>query len=275
LQSDAEEAAPEPQTVDAGGIAINYLRMGESAQGAEGPPIVMIHGFGGDLNNWMFNQPMLAERHATLALDLPGHGRSGKTVAAPDVAGLSGTLVALLDALEIEQAHLAGHSLGGAIALQVALDHPARVAAATLVAPAGLGREINMDYIDGFVRAGRRKEMKQVLTALFADPSLVSRDMVEDLLKYKRLDGVEAALKAIVGAAFPDGHQATVLGHRLHEVAAPVQIIWGAEDRIIPPAHAKEAPAAVKVHVIAGAGHMVHMEKAGEVNALIEGLSAG
>jgi pyruvate dehydrogenase E2 component (dihydrolipoyllysine-residue acetyltransferase) len=99
--------------------------------------------------------------------------------------------------------------------------------------------------------------------------------MVEELLKYKRLDGVERALTAIAGAVFAGGRQARVLGHRLHELDAPAQVIWGAEDRIIPSAHAKELPATVEVHVLAGAGHMVHMEKAGEVNTLIEEIVAG
>ncbi len=269
----AEEAGtgdPEPETIDADGTAINLLRMGDS----EGPPIVLIHGFGGDLNNWMFNQPMLAERHRVYALDLPGHGRSAKDVGAGDLASLSATLLSTLDALEIESAHLAGHSLGGAIALQAALDRPEQVASLTLVASAGLGPDIDMDYIEGFVRAGRRKEMKQVLQALFADPGLVSRDMVEELLKYKRLDGVERALTAIAGTVFAEGRQANVLGHRLHELDTPAQVIWGAEDRIIPAAHAKETPATVKAHILEGAGHMVHMEKAGEVNALIEEIVA-
>ncbi len=268
--AEAEAAAPEPQVVDAGGVAVNVLAMGEAA----GPPIVLIHGFGGDLNNWMFNQPMLAERHRVYALDLPGHGRSAKQAGAGDLASLSATLLAMMDALEIESAHLAGHSLGGAVAMQAALDRPARAASLTLVASAGLGPDIDMDYIEGFQRAGRRKELKTVLQALFADPDLVSRDIVEDLLKYKRLDGAERALGAIAGAVFPEGRQASVLGHRLHQLDAPVQVIWGAEDRIIPAAHAREVPATVKVQVLKGAGHMVHMEKAGEVNALIEAIAA-
>ncbi len=269
----AEAAAPEPETRDAGGVAINLLAMGDKTQ--DTAPIILVHGFGGDLNNWMFNQPMLAERHRVIALDLPGHGRSAKDASAGDMAALSATLLASLDALDIGAAHLAGHSLGGAVAMQTALDQPARAASLTLVASAGLGRDINMDYIEGFQRAGRRKDLKQVLQALFADASLVSRDMVDDILKFKRLDGVEQALATIADGAFAGGRQASVLGHRLHELEAPVQVIWGADDQVIPAAHAREVPATVKVHILDGAGHMVHMEKAGEVNALIEAIVAG
>ena len=100
--------------------------------------------------------------------------------------------------------------MGGAVALSLALDAPDRVASATLIAPAGLGAEINSGYIDGFIGAQKRKDLKPHLEALFADPELVTRDLVEDVLKFKRLDGVEAALKTIAGAFFPGGRQARV-----------------------------------------------------------------
>jgi len=103
---------------------------------------------------------------------------------------------------------------------------------------------------------------------LFADPSLVSRDMIEELLKYKRLDGVGQALRAIANAAFTGGRQTHVFTDRLDQIKVPVQAIWGAQDRIVPSAHASAIPEEHR-HVFEGAGHMVHMEKAREVNRLI------
>ena len=147
-------------------------------------------------------------------------------------------------------------------------EEPARVVSVTLVSSAGLGDEINIDYIEGFIAADRRKEFKPVLEMLFADPSLVSRDMIEELLKYKRLDGVGQALRAIADAAFAGGRQAHVFTDRMDRIKVPVQAIWGAEDRIVPSSHASVIPEGHR-HVFGGAGHMVHMEKAGEVNRLI------
>jgi pyruvate dehydrogenase E2 component (dihydrolipoamide acetyltransferase) len=261
---EAAEAGPKNQTVDAGGSAINFVKMGEG-----GTPIVFLHGFGGDLNNWMFNQPDLAAARATYALDLPGHGASTKQVADPSVAGLARTVLAFLDAVDIERAHLVGHSLGGAIALALGLDEPGRVASLTLVASAGLGPEINMEYIEGFIGSTGRRDIKPHLEKLFADPSLVNRDMIDDILKFKRLDGVEAALRAIAGAAFAGGRQATVLRDRLGEVKVPVQAIVGAKDQIVPPAHAEGLPGSVRVHKLEDAGHMPHLEKAGDANRII------
>ncbi len=265
----SEDAAPEPVMVEAAGWTVRVLRMGPEAPDESAVPLLMIHGFGGDLKNWQFNQPDLAADRAVYAIDLPGHGGSSKTLDGDgSVAWLAEAVRGAMAALDIDRAHLVGHSLGGAVALQMALDEPVRIASITLVCPAGLGAEINAGYIEGFIRADRRKEMKATVEALFADPSFVSRDMVEDLLKYKRLDGVLAALQRIADVSFPGGRQATVLADRLDGLTVPVQAIWGAEDRIVPPAHATALPQARR-HVLPGAGHMVHIEKPAETNRLI------
>lgn len=259
-EEDEDEILPEP--IEAGGWRINHLSLGEG-----GTDIVLIHGYGGDLNGWMFNQPVLAESRRTHAIDLPGHGGSSKDVGDGSLATLAGAVFAFLDAKGIGKAHLVGHSLGGAIALQLALEHPERVAAVTLVCPAGLGPEINMDYIEGFVAAKRGKHLKPVLEMLVADPELITRDMIEDVLKFKRLDGVNTALETIAAAVFPDGEQADDFSGRIGDVTCPLQIVWGTEDRIVPASHA-ERVSGVPLHELA-CGHLAHMEKANEVNRLV------
>jgi pyruvate dehydrogenase E2 component (dihydrolipoamide acetyltransferase) len=267
------EAAPEPETIDAGGRRLRYLALGEG----EGVPIVFIHGFGGDLNNWQFNQEALAHARATYALDLPGHGGSTKDLGSgsADVGALAGAVVDFLDAKGIARAHLVGHSLGGAVALDLALNHADRVASITAICSAGLGPEINMDYSDGFMQARRRKQLQPVLEMLVADPAMVSREMIEDVLKFKRLDGVDAALNRIVADTFAGGQQALQLTNRLAEITVPVQVIWGRHDRILPVAHSEGLPSNIRVHVFDDAGHMAHMEKAAEANDLIRSFIGG
>ena len=266
--AEAGAAAPEPETIEAGGRRIRYLALGEG----EGTPIVFIHGFGGDLNNWQFNQEALAAGRPTYALDLPGHGGSTKDLAAEraDVGALAAAVLDFMDAKGIPKAHLVGHSLGGAIALDLALNHPDRVRSVTAICSAGLGPEIDMVYIDGFMAAKRRKQLQPVLEMLVADPAMVSHEMIEDVLKFKRLDGVETALNRIIEGTFAGGRQALQLSGRLGELAMPVQVIWGRQDRIIPVRHSEDLSSRVEVHVFDDAGHMVHMEKAAEVNQLIE-----
>ncbi len=263
---EAQAASVEPQTVSVGGRPIRYLETGAAH---EERPIILIHGFGGDLNNWLFVQPTLSERHRVIALDLPGHGGSSKDVGAGDLGTLAQVVFGFLQALDVPKAHLVGHSLGGAVALRTALDHSAHAASLTLICPAGLGEEIDAAFTGDFITASRRKQLEPVLAKLFVDPSLVSRDMIEDLLRFKRLDGAREALTAIRAANF-DGQQREVLRGRLGELGdIPVQVIWGAEDRIIPARQVEGLPGVVRTHVLAKTGHMPHVERASEVSQLL------
>jgi pyruvate dehydrogenase E2 component (dihydrolipoamide acetyltransferase) len=264
------EAVAEPETVETPEGHLQYFAAGEG----EGPPIILVHGFGGDLNNWMFVQPILAESHRTYAVDLPGHGGSVKRVGQGDVPALAGALESFMDALSIEAAHLVGHSLGGAVSLALAATSPGRVRSLTLVSPAGLGPEVNMDYITGFIEARRRKDLKPVVELLFADPGLVGRDMLDDLLKYKRLDGVDEALQTMAESCFAAGRQAALYGEALANLGMPVHVIWGEQDRIIPVGHVETLPEHVRVACIGSVGHMAHMEDASAVARLIRGTVA-
>jgi pyruvate dehydrogenase E2 component (dihydrolipoamide acetyltransferase) len=260
------EAGPQPETAEVGGRRLRYLRLGEEADAV---PALLLHGFGGDLDNWLFNQQALAEGRRVYALDLPGHGQSSKHVGAGDLDGLVAVVEGFLEAVGVERVHLAGHSLGGAIAIAYASAHPERVASVTLLASAGLGEEINPAYIEGFIAEDRRRGLKPVLGLLFADESLVSRQMVDDVLRYKRLDGVPEALRTLAERLFPAGRQTTVLRPRLAELDVPVLVIWGREDRIVPLEHTERLPDNVRLEVLDATGHSPHMERAGDVNRLL------
>jgi pyruvate dehydrogenase E2 component (dihydrolipoamide acetyltransferase) len=266
--TDAGEVAP--RVIEAGGRRLRVLDIGHGDIGSgEGAPVVLVHGFGADLNAWMFNQPVLAARWRVVALDLPGHGGSAKQVGAGDAETFAIATSDALAALGIERFHLVGHSMGGAIALVLAGQMPTRVASLTLLSSAGLGPEVNFAFIDGFVRVARRREAQELLAQLVHDPSLVSRAMVEEALRYKRLDGVPAALDVIARAWFPEGRQGLDLRPALAALAMPAQIVWGRDDRIVPVTQAEALADTMPVHVLDAVGHIPQMEKAGEVNRLI------
>jgi pyruvate dehydrogenase E2 component (dihydrolipoamide acetyltransferase) len=149
------------------------------------------------------------------------------------------------------------------------------VLSVALISPAGLGEEVNNAYTEGFVNAQSRRDLKPVVELLFADPGLVSRQMLDDLLKYKRLDGVSEALGALGGSLFANGRQGGQPGAKLAGTGKPVLVVWGAQDRIIPASHAGNAPAGATVKVFDDAGHMSQMEKANDVNALLKQHLAG
>jgi pyruvate dehydrogenase E2 component (dihydrolipoamide acetyltransferase) len=108
-----------------------------------------------------------------------------------------------------------------------------------------------------------------VLQLLFADPDLVTRQLVDEVLRYKRLDGVEGALRALQAALFAEGRQQRVLAGELGRLDVPILVIWGEADQVLPAAHAESAPDGARVEVLPGAGHSPHMEAAGEVNRLV------
>lgn len=247
------------------GRSIRFLRQGPS----EGPTVVMVHGFGADLNSWMFNQPALSEQFDVIAIDLPGHGGSNKEVGAGDVAAMSQAVSDFLDAVDVTSAHMIGHSLGGACALHLALTKPERIASASLICPAGLAPEINMAFINGFIEARRPRQLRAALELLFHEAGLVSREMIDDVLKFKRLDGVPEALSAIAGAAFAQGRQSHVMAEKLSELSVPVQAILGASDQIVPAPDDVENLDGLTVHRLEGTGHTAHMEAPGRVNSLI------
>lgn len=263
---DEEDAGPGYERVDVDGYELRYLRLGDGAAN-----VVLVHGFGGDLDGWLLTQQPLSANASVYALDLPGHGQSTKAVRDGSVPALADVVAKFMDALGIGHAHLVGHSLGGAIALQTALAHPDKVSALSLIGSAGLGTEINGAYLSGFVAAESRREIKPLLQQLVADPELINRTLIDDILKFKRLDGVSAALTTIA-EAFVDGDAQKIdLRDALGKLQIPVRVIWGSLDKIIPAAHAEGLPDQVAVHVLDGYGHLVQLEAASDVNKLLQG----
>lgn len=249
-------------------------RLRYALRGSEGPNILLIHGFGGDLDNWLFNIDALAEKAKVYALDLPGHGQSGKHLSDPGLPSLASAVAAFMDAVGLKAAHLVGHSLGAAVAMTMTSASSDRVLSLTLIGGMGFGAEINSDYIDGFVASTSRRELKPVLRHLFADASLVNRAMVDDLLKYKRLDGVRETLTQLAAGLFVNGAQKTNLVEKISAMGVKTLVIWGVEDQVIPVSHAENFPAA-DVEIIENAGHMVQMEQAGKLNQLVSSHIVG
>jgi pyruvate dehydrogenase E2 component (dihydrolipoamide acetyltransferase) len=270
-----EDAGPVPETVEVGAGTLRFLRHGSEESGGS-EPLVLLHGFGGDLNNWLFNAEALASSRAVYALDLPGHGGSSKDVGTGGAEALVAAVREFLDDRGIERAHVAGHSMGALVAAALALADLDRVASLALFAPAGFGPEIDAEYLQGFIAASGRRDLKPVLQRLFADPDVVNRQMVDDVLRYKRLDGVQEALETLASQLFPGGRQARVIAGELEDgYGGPVLVVWGERDAVIPPAHADAAPSRAETHVLPGVGHSPHMEAAGDVNRLLEGFIAG
>ncbi|MEU8630569.1 acetoin dehydrogenase dihydrolipoyllysine-residue acetyltransferase subunit [Amycolatopsis sp. NPDC048633] len=249
---------PVTGTVEVGGRTLAYATLG-----TEGDVVVLVHGFGGDKNSWLFVQEPLARTRVVHALDLPGHGDSTKDVGDGSLDTLADAVLGFLAALGIEKAHLVGHSLGGAVVTAAAAKAPGKITKLTLIAPAGFGTAVNAGYLRGFAAATTRRELKPHLSALFADPGLVTRQLADDLLRYKRRDGVGQVLATLLDTLLDGDAQAIAAAPLLSKVDLPTKTIWGRQDAVLPPGNADV--------YVENAGHMVHLEAPGAVLAAITG----
>jgi pyruvate dehydrogenase E2 component (dihydrolipoamide acetyltransferase) len=212
---------------------------------------------------------VLAQDRAVHVLDLPGHGESYKEVVAGDLDELADAILRAMEALGLQRVHLVGHSLGGGVALRLAASHTARIASLALLAPFGLDAAIDATYPIDFVAAKKTRDLQKCLTRLFADPSLMSREMVDQVARNKRLDGADAALAKIAAANFTSDAPRVDLAALGQGV--PVAVIWGAQDSIIPATDMVHLPKHVSAHRLPAVGHLPHLEAAEAVNRILAG----
>ncbi len=229
--------------------------------------VVLIHGFGGDSDSWLFNIDEGAKSRPVYAVDLPSHGKSSKTLASGDLGELAQAIADLIDEIGAAKVHLVGHSLGGAVAFQILRDRPERVASIVGIAPVGFDERVNAEFIEGFIGSQKRKDVKAALQLLLADPELVSAQMIEGVLRFKRLEGAKEALRAIADKNLSAGRQTASFRDLVQEERVPVMVVWGERDTILDPRAAQRLPPFVEVVRLENVGHMPHLEAASTVNS--------
>ena len=252
--TEIEGSALRETRVQAGDLSLHAV----SAGSGDATPLVLIHGFGDSTKAWMFVQEPLSADRTVHAIDLPSHGQSDVAPSVATLDALTETMQAAIDALAPERLHLAGHSLGGRLALRLARRLGDRVQSLVLIAPAGLGSEVNPDFVQAFLSADKRRPMKEALRMLVADEDLVTSEMIEGALSAKRIDGAQDALEAIAAACLGAG-AAGGAAEEFASLRVPVLTIWGGEDRVVP------VPSGSDALIIDGAGHVPHMEAAAKV----------
>jgi len=222
-------------------------------------PIVLIHGFGADRSVWRQVVPLLEPGLATISLDLPGHGAEAARPA-KSIEDIAFALSDRLEAIGVGDAHLVGHSLGGAAALALTRLGRLTIRSVTLLAPGGLGPEINAGFIAGLARSTTVQALERWLTVMVGDPRTLPAGYAQAALRQMEKNGNRDALAAMAEALFADGTQGFDLTAALAELGVPTRLVWGKLDRVAPAAHAARAPGFAAVHLLDGVGHVPQIE---------------
>jgi 4,5:9,10-diseco-3-hydroxy-5,9,17-trioxoandrosta-1(10),2-diene-4-oate hydrolase len=258
------------------GIDTYYERYGS------GPPILLIPAGGSHTSTWRFNIGALSRSHEVWTVDLPGSGYSDKPAAFPYTHRSYAEFVrAFMAIMNIPKAVVAGHSLGGTVALEFAIDFPELTTGLVLIAAGGYSRGAMPGAL--FLR---RRTLNAILMSFSSYPAVLGRLLaylydnpvpftsdsafLGELSKINRTPNARKAYYWMQRAlqfdfAIPDVS-------RIKSVAAPTLIVWGRNDRVIDARIAsrfQQEIAGSQQVVIDGAGHMVHEEKPAEVNGAI------
>ncbi len=263
--------AVEERRIEVEGMPIRYQTAGE------GRPLVLLHALGEGAFDWQWVLPDLARAHRVYAPDLPGFGDSVKPEADYSPAFFTRFVGSFLDALGVEHATMIGNSLGGLVALRLALSDQSRVTALVLVDSVGLGREVSyalrsaslpgygeLGVAWGKTPPGAAGRTWLQAPLLFARPERVPYEWFAEQYRLGQQPGFLEALIASLRAVVDLEGQREVLLDELTQLQMPTLVVWGASDRVFPASQAREAVARLRygaLELIPDCGHLPQVER--------------
>ncbi len=251
-------------------------------EAGSGPPLLAIHGLGATKVSFLTTVAALAERFRVIALDLPGFGDSDKPLGASyDARFFARAVIGVLDALELERAHLIGNSLGGRVALEVALGHPERVERLALLCPSLAWRRERtwapfvrmMRPKLGLVHAAPRPLVEAVVHRLVpgADQGWTAAGVDEFLRAYLTPSGRAAFYAAARHIYLERPHGEDGFWSRLRELEPDALFVWGRRDRLVPVGFARHVAEALPLadQLELDCGHVPQIERSRRTHAAV------
>ncbi|TAJ10403.1 MAG: alpha/beta fold hydrolase [Nitrospirae bacterium] len=266
------------KTVTVQGHRTAYLDEGQ------GPPVILVHGFGGSMWQWEYQQEAFAGSHRLITLDLLGSGLSDKPDQAYGPDDMVGFFTAFMDALDLPRASLVGNSMGGGLVIGMALAHPERVDRLVLIS--GLpdhvrekltGRLIKQALETSapvwLIRLGNwllgRGVTEAVLQEIVYDHSRLTPAVLDRAYRNRRRPGLIPPLMA-QARALPLWEEG--FATHLRDIGRPTLIIWGAEDEVFPPQVGRDMASVIPsstFELLPKAGHIPQWERPDLVNPLL------
>jgi pimeloyl-ACP methyl ester carboxylesterase len=267
----------EPRVADIGGLRTRYF------VGGEGPPLVVVHGLGGAAVNFTLLAPLLARHHRVLIPDLPGHGRSEPLERADDLTAYADHVAAVAELEGMFPAPVVGYSMGGVIALRLAVSRPESVTGLALVAAAGI------------VSVSRRAEIWLAVTGALRPAQIMTR-FRGTFARRPRLRWLPFGLWGAVDppALAPEGVLGFLEGPSQHtdvgmagrallkddprpdldRVRCPVILVWGSRDRLVPLVDGFEYARRLRapIRALPAAGHLLVGEQPHACAEILEGF---
>ena len=272
--------APEDRTIVAGGMPVSILEAGR------GDPVLLLHGLGATKVSFLPTMLALSKDYRVIAPDLLGHGDSAKPIARYDAPMFARSVLSLMDALDIDRAHLIGNSMGGRISLEVSMSTPDRVRSVSLLCPAVafLKRRGMVPFVRalrpelGIVphRLPHRLVVRSIRT-MFSQPDRLPASWyaagADEFLRVFRTPRGRQALYASMRNIYldePSGDQGFWV--RLERLDRPSLFLWGDRDRLVPAAfdrHVRRVLPGATSHVLNDCGHVPQFEHPERTNALV------
>ncbi|MDX2274426.1 MAG: alpha/beta hydrolase [Hyphomonadaceae bacterium] len=253
----------------------NGVRMHYRAQGADGPVLLLIHGYSASLHTWEPWAERLGDEYRVISIDLPGHGLTSAPAGyAASIGAYRDLVEAFAQAQGLTHFAIAGNSMGGRVAWEYALAHPERVDALILVDAAGfvdrpdenaqepIAFKLIRNPITGplLLNLDNTAVVREGLGKSFADPAFVSDEMVARYVDLSRAPGHRQILLAMM-----TNPQTPATAEQLAAIDRPTLIIWGDKDNLIPVRHAELFRAAIansRVQIFENVGHLPQEEVA-------------
>lgn len=271
------------KTADVWGLNIRYVEAGD------GPVVLLLHGLADSLLSWYCNIDYLADAgYRVIAPDMPGSGESDKPSHLeydPDSA--AEFVYDFTQELEIEKLSLVGSSAGGLVAALFSLEHPDMVEKMVLVGSGGFGRRVSwllrllsVPVLGDLMYQPWLNRKMGVTKRLFHRTPDILEELLPEMDRLKALPGARAVLlRSIRSSITLRGlRQQEYIIERLKSSKVPLMTVWGADDRIIPVAHAEEVrrelPGSI-IHIIPECGHWPQMEKPGLFNPMLTDFLKG